>query len=117
VGGRGTAELRGEGGEVGQGGRSPISGSREIAAPLLGRALRGAEALRARRPSRDEAELAGRGGAAGEAAALIEGEQAPVEALAHLHAGAGVGAAARPGRDLQPAVAKADGIVAATVRR
>jgi hypothetical protein len=42
---------------------------------------------------------------------LIADDQAAIEELAQVHAAAGVGAAVRPGRDLEPAGAQPHGVV------
>src|SRR5437899_707138 len=89
-----------------------ISGGRERAPPLLGRALRGAEALPSRCVAGDEDEIGGGGGLPGDGLALVEGEQAAVEALAHLDPGAGVGAAVGAGRNVQAAAGDAHGVIA-----
>jgi len=81
----------------------------EIAAPLLGRAPGGAEALR---PAGDEGEIGRRRGGGREPPSLIGDEEAAVEALPQLDAAAGVGAAVRPARDLGEARPEPDGVVA-----
>jgi hypothetical protein len=82
---------------------------------LCGREWRGravAVAIGARRPAGHEGE-GGAGRRLGrEYGAVVEREQSPVEEFSQLHAAAGVGAAARAWRDLQPARAEADGVVA-----
>jgi hypothetical protein len=69
-------------------------------------------AISARRPARHEGEGGARRGLGGQHGVVIDREQAPVEEFAHLHAAAGVGAAARARGDLQPARAETDGVVA-----
>src|SRR6266481_849346 len=91
--------------------KGPLSGGRGVAAPLARGALRGAEVLAAvgtGAAAGAEDEFGGGRGLRGEAVAVSENEEAPVHALAHLQAAAGVGAATW---ELDPARAKTDGVV------
>src|SRR6266851_615723 len=86
-------------------------GREGIAAPLAGGALRGAAAraaIRVGAAAGAEDEVGGGRGLRGEALAVSEDEEAPVQTLAHLETTAGVGAAAR---QLDPAGAEVDGVV------
>ena len=69
------------------------------------------------RPAGDEDEIGRGGGRGGEAVALIVDEQAAIEALAHLDAAAGIGAAVGAARNLDQAGAEADGVVAGDAPR
>ena len=80
-----------------------------MAAPLLRRALGGAEALR---PTGDEDEVARRGGGGDQAVPLIVHEQPAIETFAHVDAAPGVGPAVGTARDLDPPRAEPDGVVA-----
>ena len=80
-------------------------------APLGREALRGAWALAAvgtGAAAGAQDEFGGGRGLRGEALAVSKDEEAPVHALAHLQAAAGVGAATW---ELDPARAKTDGVV------
>ena len=106
---RRAAQVAGQGGEGGDRRRSGVLAKGEIAAPLRGRAPRGAEALR---PARDEDEIGRRGRIRDQAPPVIVDQQAAIEAFAQLNAAAGVRAAVGAAGDLDQAGAEADGVVA-----
>src|SRR5215468_7535119 len=109
-----TPEVGGQGGQRRARRRRRFLAKGERAPPLGGRAPGGAAALPLRPAGahpRVQDELGAGRGLGGEDPPGGERDQAAVQTLAELDAGAGPGAAAGAGRQLEPAGTEADGVV------